>query len=82
MIEIDRCSMRASIWIPSELGSGVPCYIFRTEGQFVQEDNYSDRQGTRLRSFINNFKGPVGAAWIIYPSVGAAWLFVTVLGLR
>ena len=52
------------------------------EGQFAQEDNYYHRQGTRLRSFVNNFKGPVGAAWIIYPSVGVAWLFVAVLGLR
>lgn len=52
-----------------------------TDGQFSREDNYYHGQQTRLRCFINNFKGPVGAAWIIYPSVGLAWLFVAVLGL-
>ena len=52
-----------------------------SEGQFTQEDNYYNKQETRLRSIINNLKGPIGAAWIIYPSVGLAWLFVAVLGL-
>jgi hypothetical protein len=51
------------------------------EGQFIREDNYYHRQATRLRAFTNNLMGPVGAAWIIYPSVGAAWLFVAILGL-
>jgi hypothetical protein len=50
-------------------------------GQFTREDIYYHAQKTRFRSFINNFKGPVGAAWIIYPSVGVAWLFVAVLGV-
>jgi hypothetical protein len=42
------------------------------EGQFIREDNDS--------RFVNNLVGPVGAAWIIYPSVVVAWGFVAVLG--
>jgi hypothetical protein len=45
------------------------------EGQFSREDNYYHRQ-SGLRRFRNNLMGPVGAAWIIYPSVCIAWLFV------
>ena len=52
------------------------------EGQFVREDKHYHRQETLFRSFFNNLKGPVGAAWIIYPSVSVAWLFVAVLGLE
>jgi hypothetical protein len=51
------------------------------EGQFAKEGQYY-HDVTGLTSFVHNFKGPVGAAWIIYPSVGLAWLFVVVLGLR
>jgi hypothetical protein len=51
------------------------------EGQFVGKDNYFHQQ-SGFTCFVNNFKGPVGAAWIIYPSVGLAWLFVAILGLR
>jgi len=51
------------------------------DGQFIREDDYYHRQKNRLKGFVNNFKGPVGAAWIIYPSVGLAWLFVAILGL-
>jgi hypothetical protein len=40
------------------------------EGQFARKEKYHGR-----------FKGPVGAARIIYPSIGFAWLSVAVLGL-
>jgi hypothetical protein len=51
-----------------------------TDGQFIREDNYYHRGGPWAKR-INNFKGPVGAAWIIYPSVVIAWLFVAIVGL-
>lgn len=65
LIEVGR-------WLEEKMGL--------SEGQFIREDNYYHRQKSWLRGFINNFKGPVGAAWVIYPSVGAAWLFVATLG--
>jgi hypothetical protein len=50
------------------------------EGQFHRESAYyHEPRGMKL--FINNFKGAPGAAWIIYPSVILAWLFVVALGL-
>jgi hypothetical protein len=65
-----------------ELGRSLEAKMGSLEGQFTREDNYyHNQQDTRGRRFINNFKGPVGAAWIIYPSVGLAWLFVALLGL-
>lgn len=72
---IEQCGdlIKVGRWLEDKMG--LP------EGQFTREDNYYHMQKTRLRSFINNFKGPIGAAWIIYPSVGVAWLFVLVLGL-
>jgi hypothetical protein len=45
------------------------------KGQFSREDDYYHGQ-SGYRTFMNNLKGPVGAAWIIYPSVCIAWLFV------
>jgi hypothetical protein len=50
------------------------------DGQFIREDTYYHKKEPRLRNFVNNLKGPVGAAWIIYPSVCLAWLFVVVFG--
>ena len=50
------------------------------QGQFTREDDYYRSQKTQFRRFVNNIKGPVGAAWIIYPSVILSWLFVAVLG--
>jgi hypothetical protein len=52
-----------------------------TDGQFIGEDKYYRPGGRWWVKPIHNFKGPPGAAWIIYPSVGIAWLFVAVLGL-
>lgn len=63
-----------------EVGRSLEEKMELTDGQFIREDNYYHRQESRLKSFTNNFKGPVGAAWIIYPSVAAAWLFVAALG--
>jgi ketosteroid isomerase-like protein len=50
-------------------------------GQFSRDFEYY-HPGPRLQRFINQVKGPVGAAFIIYPSVAVAWLFVAALGLR
>jgi hypothetical protein len=50
------------------------------EGQFHRESAYYHEQ-KGFKYFINNFKGAPGAAWIIYPSVILAWLFVAALGL-
>jgi hypothetical protein len=66
LIEVGR-------WLEEKMGL--------SEGQFIREDTYYHRQESWVKGFINNFKGPVGAAWVIYPSVGAAWLFVASLGL-
>lgn len=48
-------------------------------GQFTLEDNYYHKQRWlgRIAHFII---GPEGAAWLIYPIVGIAWLYVA--GLR
>jgi hypothetical protein len=63
------------------IGRGLEEKMGLFDGQFGREDNYYHRQ-SRFRCFLNNFKGPVGAAWIIYPSVCLAWLFVAWLGIR
>ena len=63
-----------------EVGRSLEAKMGLIDGQFTREDNYYHRQECRLKRIINNFKGPVGAAWIIYPSVAAAWLFVAALG--
>jgi hypothetical protein len=71
---IEKCSdlIEVGRWLEKRMGL--------LDGQFIREDNYYHRQESQLRGFINNFKGPVGAAWVIYPSVGVAWLFVAALG--
>jgi hypothetical protein len=47
-------------------------------GQFTLEDNYYHKQKwhRRIAHFII---GPEGAAWLIYPIVGLAWLYVAFL---
>src|SRR6266498_1534645 len=64
-----------------EVGRSLEVKMGFTDGQFIRWDNYYHRQKSRLKRFINNFKGPVGAAYVIYPSVAAAWLFVAALGV-
>ena len=65
-----------------ELGRSLEEKMGSAEGVFMREHNYYDNeQHTRLQHFINNLKGPIGAGWIIYSSVGVAWLFVAFLGL-
>lgn len=71
---IEECGQLIKVGRSLEEKMGLP------EGQFVREDNYYHEQ-SGLTCFVNNFKGPVGAAWIIYPSVGLAWLFIAILGL-
>jgi hypothetical protein len=63
-----------------EVGRSLEEKMGLTDGQFIRVDNYFHRQESHLKSLFNNFKGPVGAAWVIYPSVAAAWLFVSALG--
>jgi hypothetical protein len=72
---IEQCGDLIKVGRSLEEKMGLP------EGQFTREDNYYHKQEPGLRRFINNFIGPIGAAWIIYPSVGVAWLFVAILGL-
>jgi hypothetical protein len=72
---IEQCGDLIKVGRSLEEKMGLP------EGQFTREDNYYHKQEAGLRRFINNFIGPIGAAWIIYPSVGVAWLFVAILGL-
>ena len=71
---IEQCGDLIKVGRSLEEKMGLP------EGQFTREDNYYHKQEAGLRRFINNFIGPIGAAWIIYPSVGVAWLFVAILG--
>jgi hypothetical protein len=72
---IEECGDLIKVGRSLEERMGLP------DGQFVREDNYYHRQQTRRGRVTNEFKGPVGAAWIIYPSVGIAWLVVAILGL-
>jgi hypothetical protein len=51
------------------------------DGQFSLEDRHYHGGKSRRRKFLNNVKGPVGAAWIIYPTVSIAWLSVAILGV-
>ena len=64
-----------------ELGAFLESKIGGSEGHFCKERNYyHDQKG--WRKFYNNLKGPVGAAAVIYPSVGIAWLYVAALGFK
>lgn len=63
-----------------EIGRALEEKLGLREGQFTREDDYYNQQGP-LKRIINKFIGPVGAAWVIYTSVGCAWLFVAILGL-
>lgn len=62
-----------------ELGAFLESNMGGTEGHFCKERRYYHAQ-TGLRKFYNNLKGPAGAAAVIYPSVGTAWLYVAALG--
>jgi len=50
------------------------------QGQFHRESFYYHEQ-KGFKHFVHNCKGAPGAAWIIYPSVILAWLFVVALGI-
>jgi len=45
------------------------------KGQFTLEDDYYNKP-TGIRNFKNEFIGPVGAAYVIYLAMIAAWLYV------
>ena len=46
-------------------------------GQFILEDNYYHNQ-TGLRRVLHFIIGPEGAAWVIYPIVAIAWLYLAI----
>jgi hypothetical protein len=57
----------------------------REEGQFLLEYAYyhpESESSLSFRKYWNQFKGPVGAAYIIYPSVILAWSIVAGVGFR
>jgi hypothetical protein len=70
-----------------DVGTQLETTMQMRTGQFTRiYDYYHPRkQGSGdidpFQRFVNNVKGPIGAAWIIYPSVAVAWLFVAALGL-
>jgi hypothetical protein len=53
----------------------------RDEGQFLLEHAYYHPE-SGFSKYWNQFKGPVGAAYIIYPSVILAWSIVAAIGFR
>lgn len=70
-----------------EVGTQLEKNMRMRTGQFTRDYDYYHprKEGSNdidpFKRFINNVKGPIGAAWIIYPSVAVAWLFVAALGL-
>jgi hypothetical protein len=52
-------------------------------GQFTREYSYYYPSGDFriIRGILHEIVGPIGAAWIIYPSVCLAWLYVAAVGL-
>jgi hypothetical protein len=71
---IEECGDLIKLGCALEGKMGLP------QGQFTLEDNYYHKQSGFKRR-LNNVKGPIGAAWIIYLSVCLAWLFVA-FGIR
>jgi hypothetical protein len=58
-----------------EVGRALEEKMGLLDGQFIRAGKYyHDPKG--FKRLKNNFKGPLGAAWVIYPSVCIAWLFV------
>ncbi len=62
-----------------ELGRELEEKMELKNGQFILEDNYYNKQKWH-RKIAHFIIGPEGAAWLIYPIVGIAWLYVA--GLR
>jgi hypothetical protein len=54
-----------------------------SDGQFNREYSYYYPTGNRriIRGISHEIAGPIGAAWIIYPCVCGAWLYVAAVGL-
>jgi hypothetical protein len=66
-----------------ELGKSLEEELELDEGQFTLDYKYYNPKGNRLivRKLVHEIIGPRGAAWIIYPSVCIAWLYVASVGL-
>jgi len=71
-----------------ELGSTLEKKLDLLEGQFMLEYAYYNPTASPklipkgLWRVFHQIVGPVGAAWIIYPSVVVAWGYVAALGLN
>lgn len=64
-----------------ELGACLESIMSTPFGHFSNERKYYHEQNGR-KGFLNNLIGPVGAAAIIYPSVGIAWLYLVAAGCQ
>ena len=66
-----------------ELGKSLEDQLELDEGQFTLDYKYYNPHGNRpvVRKLVHELIGPRGAAWIIYPSVCIAWLYVASVGL-
>jgi len=67
-----------------ELGKSLEERLKLGEGQFTLDYKYYNPTGERMiiRKFLHQLVGPVGAAWIIYPSVCVAWLYVAAVAVE
>jgi hypothetical protein len=67
-----------------ELGKSLEQRLKLGEGQFTLDYNYYHPTGERriIRKIFHELVGPVGAAWIIYPSVCMAWLYVAAVAVE
>ena len=66
-----------------KLGKQLEDQLEIREGQFSLEYSYYYPTGhfRIIRGMFHEIVGPIGAAWIIYPSVCVAWLYVAAVGL-
>lgn len=65
-----------------QLGKELERKLGLDEGQFTSDyEYYNPGRSKVFRRIFHEIIGPVGAAWIIYPSVCVAWLYVAAFGL-
>jgi len=67
-----------------ELGKELEAKLELEKGQFTLDYDYYNPTGRCkiFRRICHQIIGPVGAAWIIYPSVCVSWLYVAAVGLN
>jgi len=63
-----------------QLGKSLEEKLGLGEAQFTLDYAYYNPRG--ISKFFHEMIGPVGAAWIIYPTVCLAWLYVAAVGFR